>query len=1667
MPVAYANPSDKCWFNALMICLTVFRPFQNMLNSTEKPGPVTTFLKAHFHQQPLCRINRGGKKEVDTIKVMRTLQQAIQEHMQCYPRSGQIAYRMLHYDSGYQDPGEFWNALHDIVRVELQTTPETSHIGVHVQDTLYCSECHNERNQPQLEAQYMYHALELNALKTDAYPSVQAAVQSFFSPESLPEVRCPTQERVTLHRKLLQCQGGGSGLVLYGPFSDQVPGQGVKDVRHFANTEFQLEDDLRLPFKGPSSGLQSAYELTAFVFRLVDRAHYITCLKDVKGKTWIFDDGTITTQLPEDGWVPVLVFYERGQEQIDTDAMITFPVLVPRGSRLSETPITAQLDGDDAQSTGSISPQGVTTRHGRHSQITNRFKPPDGRQLKPIQAKKAAISSPAHAATDKTPCNKPVSTALNPLAAKYPVGSWIWAKSRVPLACSPGAYLVARIVGPASQAYMNVQWAREQARAKISNKSILRSLLLSEERLIFPLPQDSGRVLTLTEVTALLNSEGTTRQLSVIPNQQDQAGEGYSGLVITLATTNWNSLALPWIVSDDTCFRPTELLGMPFSMPTKVPSDFFAANHEFKKHPSFGNCIREVALILKQLKTDDRLYEQLFAWLHLLPFLLLRAPNSCGHKALAALIEKRCTLLLEGKWSTLYAEAITDAQKLCTRRSGPKKAQPTNTSRQVQRATECIRAGNLSKGGRILTGAGTSTDPEAYTELVAKHPQDVPPAFFAPGYAPPAICTQDERDLDFLTSPENLARVACSVSAHSHPDQFGWRLREFIGPLLHDPALGPLMIEVLIQPRVKGILPQGHGDCYRGGCLIALSKAPKPGVRPINVGDAFRRLSDKALQPFSKKDLAHMFEHAYPNVKQFACSPDGAEKFIVTTLLALQEPPVPDELSLELPEDPMVIITLDAKNAFNSIHRQFVFDMIQGDFTESYAKGRLTRETVKVLPHTFAAHIPSIMGHYEGDGRLTFVGANGEAHHITSRTGVHQGCVLGSKLFCIGTLSLVGATMADHPDVFCPMLSDNITVVGPLSKAFAAASDLHDSLAEAGLSLQPDASGMYIPSYVQHDSPPELLESMRTQYPALKAVPWQQAGLVLLGCPVGSDDFVHSTLTGVCDAIHHRVVQYADVDDGLIHLQLLKFSVNSMLPYFLRTISPDLTVPHARRTDALVLKALLDFSEVPHADRVASSLRSVFEDAQCQVSLPISDGGLGITPNECVGSVAFYSGVSRALRFASSIQFSPITAYLASPAFRRHPLCVAYVKARQDLLDCGAVEPDQVVSQASPVPSHPAGSQPSMRKCTPPVLPTLLSVLVHDSLRTEQLVFPEQKKLTRLAQQAVPRWSVQGLSQAGLQRTRHLSRQSIPARSLADVTGIFLHGVANFGEKLVLRHSPLSFITHTESLCEKFPRDVFAVLLSFLLGLRAPLCLQNSATAVCEGCSQPMDLYGHHRMRCAKTSSFHVAHSQLAAAFTDVARKSSVPYTDKNVPRHLTTDKVGDALINLSDDSRQLILDFTVVHPVLASPSAPGSVHWDNKVLPAKVKDKLKKHSSQYAVMGYAFAPCASTTYGHFDGHLLRLLYILASKRAEWMHVNYRPFTPVEQLFGVYFAQGRARIGAAVARGMALRALGCSAFGASKVFLRHIAPARYRDQTLSSGEHLAAGFSQWRLALPV
>ncbi len=366
---------------------------------------------------------------------------------------------------------------------------------------------------------------------------------------------------------------------------------------------------------------------------------------------------------------------------------------------------------------------------------------------------------------------------------------------------------------------------------------------------------------------------------------------------------------------------------------------------------------------------------------------------------------------------------------------------------------------------------------------------------------------------------------------------------------------------------------------------------------------------------------------------------------------------------------------------------------------------------------------------------------------------------------------------------------------------------------------------------------------------------------------------------------------------------------------------------------------------------------------------------------------------------------------------------MAYEKARNDLLQSGAQEPEpENTASQPPIPEMRAPlagdkAEAQKKESKRPVLPKIEAVLTHRATNPP-LYFPDQRRLTQLYQNAQPKWSNEGLTAEGKNHTSFLSKQTIQADSTLGPTAAYLQDIGKFKKGQKIKHSPLAFTTHTESLSEPFPRDLFAVFFCYTLGLLAPMCLQTRGVDKCEGCNDPMDRQGHHRMSCKKTSSYNAAHSTFAAAVAHVMHQSSVQYADKGVPTHLTNNKIGDALCNLSNGAKKLILDYTVVHPRIAHG------RWNPAVLATKVTGKWTKHGPDYAVLGLAFAACAATTYGQLHEHILHILYIAAQRRAELLHVYHRPLVDIDQLFGTAFAQSRARVGAALARGMALRAFG-------------------------------------------
>ena len=111
---------------------------------------------------------------------------------------------------------------------------------------------------------------------------------------------------------------------------------------------------------------------------------------------------------------------------------------------------------------------------------------------------------------------------------------------------------------------------------------------------------------------------------------------------------------------------------------------------------------------------------------------------------------------------------------------------------------------------------------------------------------------------------------------------------------------------------------------------MALSKFPKTGIRPICVGNAWRRLVAKGLMNKCHKSVHHFFQHCHPRALQFG----GSTKNWATNMFHLLASMV-ESVSRGVPDggtpvpDPLTVLALDCTNAFNTLSKQGLLEFLQ------------------------------------------------------------------------------------------------------------------------------------------------------------------------------------------------------------------------------------------------------------------------------------------------------------------------------------------------------------------------------------------------------------------------------------------------------------------------------------------------------------------------------------------------------------------------------------------------------------------------------------------------------------------------------------------------------------------------------------------------------------------
>ena len=93
--------------------------------------------------------------------------------------------------------------------------------------------------------------------------------------------------------------------------------------------------------------------------------------------------------------------------------------------------------------------------------------------------------------------------------------------------------------------------------------------------------------------------------------------------------------------------------------------------------------------------------------------------------------------------------------------------------------------------------------------------------------------------------------------------------------IISDNELLNLVAQHWILPIAEGYLPHAYNEHVADGRLVALSKTPKPGVRPINtsyITDTWRRIAAKGFLHECMPSYRKYFQEGHPRVFQFAAS---------------------------------------------------------------------------------------------------------------------------------------------------------------------------------------------------------------------------------------------------------------------------------------------------------------------------------------------------------------------------------------------------------------------------------------------------------------------------------------------------------------------------------------------------------------------------------------------------------------------------------------------------------------------------------------------------------------------------------------------------------------------------------------------------------------------------
>ena len=468
---------------------------------------------------------------------------------------------------------------------------------------------------------------------------------------------------------------------------------------------------------------------------------------------------------------------------------------------------------------------------------------------------------------------------------------------------------------------------------------------------------------------------------------------------------------------------------------------------------------------------------------------------------------------------------------------------------QTKVALKLIRQGELSRAARMLTSNGLAPESEeTVSKLKFKHPA----RRSDPHYQPPAA-----GDTGLILDQHTLMQAIRKAPRGSSAGPSGWRY-EHLKCLIGINETADLLSSAC-NSIAQGHLPEETIQLLSSSRLIALPKKSND-VRPIAIGEVFRRITAKTICMQKREDFSAFFAP----IQNGVAIKGGSELLIHQIQVILESHP------------DWLVLKTDVSNAFNCINRSHLLKEVHKAFPDLYN-------------HSFCMY---------GRSSSLVYSMKSESIIIQSEEGVHQGDPLGPALFALGIHQILVDVQERNPNVIVLAYLDDVFILGLPKASLRAFTDLKSSLAQAGLVIcdkKCEAHSAVAPK----DWPDHLV--------------FKPSGFEILGTPIGCDDYVSSTCKKIADSGHELCSKLVLLDDPQGSYLLWKHCHLTRLQHLARSVAPTLLLPAAQIHDALSYRTLCSIL----------GFEIGIEDSGLQCSLPVRMGGLGLSHLQQLSPIAF------------------------------------------------------------------------------------------------------------------------------------------------------------------------------------------------------------------------------------------------------------------------------------------------------------------------------------------------------------------------------------------------------------------------------------------------------------